>query len=87
MNAKEQAIKNILMNILGNGSKKLCLKGSITFDVDVSFKEDIDGNVNIDVKHNNDDITIDSSRELEDGAPVVPRKTKSNGPGWDSVEI
>ena len=84
MNAKEQAIKNILMNILGNGSKKLCLKGSITFDVDVSFKEDIDGNVNIDVKHNNDDITIDSSRELEADVDV-PRK--SNGPGWDSVEI
>ena len=84
MNAKEQAIKNILVSILGNGSKNLCLKGSIVFDVEVSFKENVDGSVDVDVKHNNDDITIDSSREL-DGDVDVPRK--SNGPGWDSVEI
>ena len=36
MNAKEQAIKNILMNILGNGSKKLCLKGSKGFKMNLS---------------------------------------------------
>ena len=37
MNAKEQAIKNILMNILGNGSKKLCLKGSKGFKMNLSI--------------------------------------------------
>ena len=84
MNIKENAIKGILINLLGNGSKNLCLKGTISFDVEVSFKEDVNGNVDVDVKHNNDDITIDSSREL-DGDVDAPRK--SNGPGWDSVEI
>ena len=40
VNTKEQTVKNILVKLLDNGSKKMYLKGSITFDLDVSFKED-----------------------------------------------
>ena len=73
MNTKEQMIKNILVNLLGTGSKSLNLKGTISFDLDVSFKEDGKG-----------DITIDVNREEAGDDPVTVTR-KSNGEGWDSI--
>ena len=80
MNTKETMIKNLLVTILGNGSKNLNLKGTISFDLDVSFKEDCDGNVTVDV---NRDYDSDVNSEED----VSPKHRTSNGSGWDSIEI
>ena len=79
MNIKEQAVKNLLVSLIGSGSKSLNLKGTISFDLDVSFKEDANGDVTVDV---NRDYDSDVNSEEE-----VKAARKSNGEGWDSVEI
>ena len=78
MNIKEQAVKNLLVSLFGNGTKDLKIKSSITFDLVASFKEDGDGSVNVTVNRNDVDAKEDTPID-------VPRKT--NGEGWDSVEI
>ena len=54
MNIKEQAVKNLLVSLIGSGSKSLNLKGTISFDLDVSFKEDANGDVTVDVNRDYD---------------------------------
>ena len=80
MNIKEQAVKNLLVSLIGSGSKSLNLKGTISFDLDVSFKEDANGDVTVDV---NRDYDSDVNSEED----VSPKHRTSNGSGWDSVEI
>ena len=77
MGTKEQMIKEILSGIFGNGSKALSVKGSVSFEYEVTFKDT--GEVIINEKNNYNDCVVESVKEVD----LNSDSKETNG--WDSI--